>query len=203
MSQQRNDPPPQRDITADREQFFSDPVGMIDSRVGDIVGRQLEKALAPILQVTQRFSVNSEYEGIKNRLKLDPRFKTALSDPEIEAAVDQVVAGANGPVTEQGVQTAILSAAGAKQLGFLGTRPNNNNNNNNVNNNQNNTPPHMRPSNAPTTEPPKKGKNRPPLDENQRTIMRINGFTTEEEYWQWMEMPANEVTVSNLGKPEK
>jgi hypothetical protein len=203
-------PPPPAPTTEELKQnFYNDPVNTTRS----IVEEALAKTIAPLNDFVRglRGVEGSPYDRMLSKFKADPRFAPALNDPQILAAVQQIMDATE--LTEINMQSAIVHANGLKSMGLMGPpthtpaptptpastpAPSPTPAPSTV------LPPHVRPSGPPA--PRNDGGNGKParrqLTENERLVMRQNGFKTEEEYWTWLEMPANEVAAYTGDKPK-
>lgn len=189
----------------EKQRFYNDPMGA----TRDIVESALKDAIAPLNAFVRGLKIDgSPFSQMMAKFKADARFASTLNDPQIIAAVERIMD--QSELTEINMQSAIVHASGLKGMGLLGT----------VVPGSSGTPatpapapaaptpapstvlpPHVRPSAAPTPAPAPNGSqpSRPPMTENQRRIMREQGFKTEKEYWDWMELPASEVAHTDLG----
>lgn len=111
-----------RNIEKEREGFFVDPVGTLNQRLEDRdskILKQMKEMLAPLQEVASSFRVNSEYEKIKNTLKVDPLFGPALKDPDVESMVDNIIRQPGVTLDENTVKSAITQVYGLKSMGGL------------------------------------------------------------------------------------
>lgn len=200
-------PTPPVDPEKEKQEFYNDPAGMTRRIINDA----LAESIKPLQDFVKGLKIDgSPFMNMMGKFKADARFSQALSDPQVVAAVEKIMERAE--LTEVNMQSAIVHATGLKSMGLLGTvvpaaaapapapasspapsptpAPV--------------LPPHVRPSAPPAPAPTPNGNTpqRPPLTENQRRLMREQGFKTEEEYWKWMELPASEVAHTELGKPQ-
>lgn len=184
--------PVQRDVAKDRENFFADPIGLLDERDNKLLDR-FQKVMAPVFEVVGTFRNDNEYTRLKKVVMGDPYFAKALNDQTISNMVDQIMAQPNTVVNENSLKAAIISVVGARAMGLVTeSTPNNKvNDNNNQPKGEKVTAPYV-PSNNMRTKEPSTKKERPPLDENARFIMRTNRMT-EDEYWEYMDMQADQV----------
>jgi hypothetical protein len=198
-------PPPAPTTEELKQNFYNDPVNTTRS----IVEEALQKTIAPLNDFVRGLRIEgSPYDRMLTKFKHDPRFAPALQDPQIVATVQQIME--KSELTEINMQSAIVHANGLKSMGLLqpsfsapaptsasapeqptsapqpsGTV----------------LPPHVRPSGPPAPRPNGNGKPaRRPLTENERLVMRQNGFKTEDEYFTWLEMPADQVATANFDK---
>lgn len=201
--------PPPPTAEEEKQRFYNDPVTTTRS----IVTEALKDAIAPLNDFVRGLRIDgSPFSNMLGKFKADARFSGVLSDPQVLAAVEKIMA--NSELTEINMQSAIVHASGLKSMGLLGTvvpAPNGGNGNpaptpapspapvdRSVT-----LPAHVRPSSAPIPGPARSDKvERPPLSENARRIMREQGFKNEEEYWAWMDLPATEVAHTDLGRPK-
>lgn len=201
-------PPAAPDPEKEKQDFYNDPAGMTRRIINDA----LAESIAPLRDFVKGLKIDgSPFSNMMAKFKADVRFVDALNDPQVVAAVETIMSKAE--LTEVNMQSAIVHAVGLKGMGLLGTvasapaapptpapapAPTPTPAPSTV------LPPHVRPSAAPTPAPAPSGNGtqRPPLTENQRRLMREQGFKSEEEYWKWMEIPASEVAHSEIGKPQ-
>lgn len=201
-------PPAAPDPEKEKQDFYNDPAGTTRRIVNDA----LAESIAPLRDFVKGLKIDgSPFSNMMAKFKADVRFVDALNDPQVVAAVETIMSKAE--LTEVNMQSAIVHAVGLKGMGLLGTvvsapaapptpapapAPTPTPAPSTV------LPPHVRPSAAPTPAPAPSGNGtqRPPLTENQRRLMREQGFKSEEEYWKWMEIPASEVAHSEIGKPQ-
>lgn len=198
---------PAVDQEEEKQRFYNDPVNTTRS----IIEQSLKEAIAPLNEFVRGLKIEgTPYMNMLARFKADPRFSAALQDGQVLNAVEQIMNKAE--LSEVNMQSAIVHAMGLKTMGLLNTvAPSNEpaptpapapapapaNNGGTV------VPAHVRPSAAPTPQPSNNNApRRPPLTENQRRLMREQGFKTEEEYWKWMEIPAAEVAHTDFDKPQ-
>lgn len=193
MEAERNAPPPNPE--ADRNAIFERP--------REIIRDEVNKAIAPLLEVVSGFRSSSVAEQYLNKYANDPRFANYW--PQIERHVRGALGQVKGEINDQVVMSLVLGAIGAYQAGLLpgATPPQNNNtlpnnppappNNNRAAQLDMNTPPHLRPSAPPIAEPE---VNKPPkrraLTENEKRLARIKGMS-DDRYLDYLEMPANRV----------
>jgi len=176
----------------EQKEFYANPLSVIRNEIQT----QLKETIAPLLEFTKSFQAETAYDKHKKTLKADGRFSKYF--PSIEPLLDQLCSSIDTSSLNN-VQGALLAAIGMQQSGmWKGNEveqiptpeptPTPNPAPTNVIN-----PPHLRP-NPPA--PPTRQDNKPTrraLTENERRLMRENGFKNEEEYWRWMEMPAQDV----------
>lgn len=210
MSQRPAAPAPVNapDPEEEKQRFYNDPV----NTTRKIIDESLKAAIEPLNQFVKGLKIDgSPYSQMIAKFKADPRFSQSLNDPQVLAAVETIMN--NTDLTEINMQSAIVHATGLKSMGLLGTIVPDNNpapapaptpapspspSGGTV------VPAHVRPSAAPTPRPSDNNNapRRPPLTENQRRLMREQGFKTEEEYWKWMELPAAEVAHTDFDRPQ-
>lgn len=190
-----------------KQQFYNDPVTTTRS----IVEEALNRTIAPLNDFVRGLRIEgSPYDRLLTKFKSDPRFAPALQDPAVSAAVEQIMGATE--LNEINMQSAIVHAIGLKSMGLLGTMtgtpsapapapastPAPTPSPSTV------LPPHVRPSGPPA--PRADASNGKParraLTENERRLMREQGFKTEDEYWTWLEMPAGEVAAADFDKPK-
>lgn len=155
------------------EQFFADPLRMIDEAV--------KRQLAPLNETRERMEMQRKYDTLKGQMKRDPRFQ-ALNHPAVESALDSLVDEyktfePSSVVRDYHTAIGIVAASG----GF------------NTNPAENpstppatkepvvTTPPHLRPSAPPPRAPAPSDKPKlRELTENERHLARLYGMTPEE-----------------------
>lgn len=199
MEAERNAPPP--NPKADRNAIFERP--------REIIRDEINKAIAPILDLVSGFKSESAAEQYVRKYAADPRFRQYW--PVIEPHVRNGLANTKGEITDQTVMGIVLATIGAYQAGLLpgATPPQNNNNNPPPNNNlppnrvaqlEMNTPPHLRPSAPPIADP---DANKPPkrraLTENEKHLARIKGMS-DDKYLDFLEMSSARVVGPNKAK---
>lgn len=190
-----------------KQQFYNDPVTTTRS----IVEEALSRTIAPLNDFVKGLRIEgSPYDRMLTKFKQDPRFAPALQDPAIGAAVEQIMGATE--LNELNMQSAIVHAIGLKSMGLLGTvtgtpsapapapaaTPAPTPSPSTV------LPPHVRPSGPPAPRADS-GNGKParrPLTENERRLMREQGFKTEDEYWTWLELPASEVASADFDRPK-
>jgi hypothetical protein len=192
------------DTEKEKQEFYNDPMGATRR----IINEALADSIKPLQDFVKGLKIDgSPFSNMMAKFKGDARFAEVLNDTQVVAAVEKIMEKAE--LTEVNMQSAIVHASGLKAMGLLGTvvaapapaaapatppapapAP------------STVLPPHVRPSAAPTPAPAPNGNKpvRPPMTENHRRLMREQGFKTEEEYWQWMDMSAAEVAESKLGQ---
>lgn len=192
--------PRPRDIEADRNRYYNDPIGTLDEQLNERdtkILNQMREMLKPIHEVAASFRTNSEYENLKRRMKIDPLFSKALKDPEIEATVDAIMSNPGIVVSEDSIRSAIAQSYGMKQLG-AGVR-----NRGRVTNDDDNVggridPPHMHPSRARIDR--SDDTVRKELTEDDRLAMRYANLKPgnpddERQYWELMNPAKMELNV--------
>jgi hypothetical protein len=200
-------PPAPPDPERQKQDFYNNPVETTRTIVQDA----LKEAIAPLNEFVRGLRIDgSPFANMLAKFKADPRFSEVLKDPQVVQAVEKILS--NAELSEINMQSAIVHATGLKSMGLLVTLG--------INDappapapapvpapapspapSSTVLPPHVRPS-APAAPTPRVGGDkpaRPALTENQRRIMREQGFKTEAEYWDWMELPASEVAHTDLG----
>jgi hypothetical protein len=201
---------PTVDPEEEKQRFYNDPVNTTRS----IIEESLRSAIEPLNQFVRGLKIEgSPYSQMLNKFRADARFVDALNDQQVVSAVEKIMEKAE--LSDINMQSAIVHAMGLKTMGLLGTiaapsdtpaptpapapaptpAPTSGNGGTVV-------PAHVRPSAAPTPQPSNNNPTRrPPMTENQRRLMREQGFKTEEEYWKWMELPAGEVAHTEFDRP--
>jgi hypothetical protein len=200
--------PPPPTAEEEKQRFYNDPV----STTRSIVTEALTAAIAPLNEFVKGLRIDgSPFSNMLGKFKADPRFASTLADPQVLAAVERIME--KSELTEINMQSAIVHASGLKTMGLLGTIAPTSNGSPapsstpapapSPTDRSVTLPAHVRPSSAPVPGPTRTDKvERPPLSENARRIMREQGFKSEEEYWQWMDLPATEVAHTDLGRPK-
>ena len=193
MEIERNAPPPNPE--ADRNAIFERP--------REIIRDEINKAIAPILDIVKDFRSDSSVEQYMRKYAVDPRFKNdwAIIEPHVRGAVGQI----KGEINDQAVMSLVLGAIGAYHAGLLpGTTPPSNNNlppnpnpSTRVTQLDMNTPPHLRPSAPPIAEPDaNKTPKRRALTENEKRLARIKNMS-DDKYLDYLEMASNRVVGPN------
>lgn len=185
----------------EKQAFYQDPVTV----TRNIVNEALDRTIAPLTEFVREFRGQGTTQRLIERFKVDPRFSN-MWDSQIEGAVTNFL-GTLSPdqINEATVQSAVIQAIGLRAAGLLQgspgptpppTPPSTPKNGNPP---VPPTPPHMRPSAPPGPgEQPVKPKLRA-LTENEERIRRENKQTVE-EYLNWLEVPATDVTKVDLNK---
>lgn len=186
----------------ERNAFFNNPKG----ETRNIVAEEMGKQLAPLLEFVKQVPRPGN-ETLKNRIKYDPRYASYFSqDPLVEQAFDAVVA--NTPRVDEGVAHAIMSQVIGWQvtgqlrtvLGLpnvpVTTQPAPTPTPTTMPNQP--APPYMPPT-APATPRTTPTKSVRELTENERRLARERGMSPE-QYLQWLEVPADQVVRSDIGR---
>lgn len=181
---------PERVISPQEESsFFEKPL----TNTKELIKSELASQLAPMYDFINNFQKTSQYDVLKRDIRVRNPAIANLLTPDIEAYVDQAMAGIQP--TEQNLVGVILQVKGAQAAGLLTTAPitNGNTTSSAVPTTVQQTPPsnqapnltvpaHLRPSTPPA---PRLDSNesapKRPLSENERRLMREWGMT-EEEY---------------------
>ena len=192
------------------DEFWKNPA----QHIRELIKEETTRAVKPLYDFKDRFEARSAYDTLKDRFRSDPRYKEIF--PKIEGAVDQLLSRAE-KIDENIMNTAVLSAAGALALGMIpqpGATAGNQPATPQTPANPNTpaaptpgapvqrsdlvTPPHLRPSGAAqhTTDEPAGRKVE--LTELQKRLARENGMT-EQQYVDWLELPADKVTTAKIG----
>lgn len=180
---------PKETVIEDAQAFFAKP----HEQVRDIVRREIAEAVAPLKEFTQSLGRESAYDKLKNTFRNDAQFKDIF--PEIEGAVDTMVSKQKGEINQSTMMTIVLSAIGAKHV-TGGFKPTSNEiaaaiaaptaKVDSV------TPPHLRP--APPRAPAGNQGNEKTYSENEKRLMREQGFTPAQ--WEAANaLNSNEVTT--------
>ena len=188
-------PPAPRDVQTERTEFYNDPLEATRRVIRD----ELKETVAPLLDFVQGLKGQGAKDKFISAVKQDARF-SGMWDAAVERAVEETLARVPADqINEQVVRSAAVQAIGLKAMGALegaeappappappapsGER-------------RVTTPPHMRPS-APPAPTGRNGEapKRRPLTENEERLRRENKQTVE-DFWFWMELPANEVTTA-------
>lgn len=190
----------QEELTQD---FYKDPVGVLDSRIE----AALRKTIAPLEEVAKMFKSTTRIDELVSQFKNDARFSSGWNS-KLESYVRQQAATIPiDQLNESLVGTIVLNGIGMQSLGLLekdsapqAPPPPKNNPNPPTPNNQM-IPPYMRPSpNLPDSSNNANQKKLRPLTELEARMARERG-QTQEQYLAWLEEPASSVTSSNIGRP--
>jgi hypothetical protein len=199
LEEKANAPPPPSvaERQAREKAFFDAPV----TNIRDIVREELKETVQPLIDFKEEVKGQGEYERLKSRLKVDPKFSVFLGNPQVERMVDEMMV--NNPKDEQHLYGVIAGLRGAMALGDvptpqglnLGAAPNAPV--------DTSIPPHLRPSPPPLPEGKKEGDVKVrDLTENERRLARERGMKPE-EYLAWIDEEATDVINSKIGVPEK
>ena len=192
--EERNKPAP---LSADeqKQRFFSNPM--------DVLREEISNAVKPLMDFTQTFKQQSEYDKLKDKYRNDPRYSQLF--PHIESYVDQILA--NSEKNEQTLRTAVLVAIGAAQTGEIKIPVGNNGgrqtapqntppNNNNQNPNNMTVPAHLR-STPPAVPVNNNNNQKPVLTELEKRLARERGMS-EDEWARFRDMPSHEVANAEV-----
>lgn len=180
------DQPRTRNVEEERNSFYQDPIGSLDSHLNDRDNKilsQMKEMLAPIQEVAYTFKSGNEYDRLKNMMRNDPIFGKALNDPDVERTVDAVMRNPNVQVSEDSIKSAIAQAYGIKSMGGLGGSSNRTNQQSNQPGNR--VDPPQIPTTRTRVDAPESKKE---LTEDDRIAMRYAGLKVgnpehEKEYW--------------------
>lgn len=212
---QANQPP--RDKEAERALYFDDPGAATEQAISRVLSRELDQRMAPLQQLFAEQKKASVYSSAKGKAKSDPRFAQAFAQyPQLDALLDQQLSSVDftsltSDQVDQTVMMGVVQVVGALQMGLIpgvsaqqiATPQPTPNQQVHEMRQQNMEVPHMRPTAPTAPQAPRNTPQRPPLTEAERTIMRINGFKSEEEYYQWMNISPTEVATSQIGRETK
>lgn len=192
-------PAPAVSVEDSRTSYFNDP----ETRTRAILKEEMERTIAPLMELARGFrGEGTPYNSLKSQFKNDPRFKDLLSDPNIESAVDAMMA--KSELKAENMTAALVNAAGLKMTGQLetvlianGIRPSA------ISSTPAPspmpvTPPHIRPSAPPSPNTPEPTKRRE-LTENELRLARERRMT-KDVFLDWIEAPAGEVATSKIGR---
>lgn len=191
-----------------RQNFYNDPKKVFDE-FGNRLLNDIKETIRPFESfIREGRSVNA-YETAKNKLRNNSQF-AAHWDHNVDTTLDFLVRSATQlgqAVNEDSIFNMVTAIIGQKAVGMLPqfmakyglpyqhTQPQPPNPNPtptpDVNNNQ--LPPNLPP--RPPTPAPSSGRSRADREpnENERRIMRENGFATVDEYDFWLQVPSNQV----------
>ncbi len=185
----------------DDREFYNSPKKAVRS----IIQEELGKTINPLVQALQGFRFEgSPFDQLLNQFRGDARFSAALADPQVTAAVSAAMRQVE--LTPNNMQAAIVHVMGLKAMNLLNTvapppaapaAPPQNNNRDTV------LPPHMRPTAPPSPVAPRNNNDQTrPLTEAEQRLKREQGFKTDKEFLDWMEMPAREVAHTSYGRQQ-
>jgi hypothetical protein len=182
--EERTQPPPKvRNIEEERNNFYKDPRGALESALEERdskILKQMERMLEPIKKVASSFENDNEYKQLKFMIKSDPHFGKGLKDPDIEMMVDNIMGQPGVEINDNNIKSAISQAVGMKSMGLLGpTRTRTTDNEERVD------PPHVRTNRTRIT---KEVDVRKTLTEDDKLAMKIAGLKPgnpehEKQYW--------------------
>lgn len=198
QQQQQQPQQPQKSADELKQEFYNNPVAVIQNEV--------RNAIAPLNDFMLQFRQQDEYSRIKNNYRNNPQFAQIF--PSIEPLLDQAMQGA--PVNDANVRTAIFSILGAAQVGLVqlsgqqhqqqmqqAQQPVPANNQPPVNPVV--TPPHLRPS-APQAPVPQQNQTQVrQLTELERRLARENNMS-DAEFLQHLYAQPNEILSLNPAK---
>jgi hypothetical protein len=205
---EQNTPPSVPDVNP--TEFWNKPL----PHIAQIIREETRKAVQPLYEFKTQIENQNKYEMVKNRFKVDPRYRDIF--PKIEGIVDQLMLQSGAEPSDNMMNATILSAIGALHTGqipgvTLDTPTTNapanlnqpENNTNAATNQQGNrpviTPAHLRPNpvsqNLGGDQKPKLRE----LTELEARIARENSMT-KEEYLNWMDEDPTKVAHSKIGK---
>lgn len=200
---------PSRD---DRDKkFWNSPSSSLDefeNRVLGLIKTELDRTVKPLNDKLGAIATRSAYDGMKDRVRGSMPAETWS---RIEPYVDQFVqsAAAQGmEVNDQLLDVAVTSTVGAMALGRLGTATevrqvaSQQSPTQSAGNGGMVTPPHLRPSApaAPSREP--EAAPLRDLTENEERLRRERNWTRE-QYLSWLDVPAEKVIHSQIGREKK
>jgi hypothetical protein len=187
-----------------KQQFYNDPV----TTTRNIVEEALDRTIRPLNEFVRGLKIEgSPYDRTLSKFRADPRFAAAVDDPQVMSVVEQIMSKTE--LNDMNMQSAIVHAIGLKAMGMIpasaapaapsapAPTPAPTPTPSTV------LPPHMRPSAPPA---PTSGSSGAPktrqLTENERRLMREQGFKSEAEYLAWLELPAGDVASATFDKPK-
>lgn len=187
-AQQQQKQEPELTPDAQKNRFFNEPM--------TVLREEIQKTIAPLVQFTQTFQNQQVYDKIKNRFRVDPRFKDIF--PSVESTVDHIMS--QSEVTEQNVNAAVLSAIGMYTTGLIPTTNQQTSSRSAAPQNPQSqqkrdvvTPPHLRPA-APASPSGEKKKEGRELTENERRLARASKMT-DEQYLNFIDVDPSSVAT--------
>lgn len=200
-------PPAQPQLTPEQRKarFYTDP----DMVITEVVRRELHETIRPLQEFVQSFRGGTELDRILTKFKQNPRLASQI-DGGIESAVKQMFENSSVEVTEEMVQAALLQVIGARAAGLI---PAGNGGGGALAPTPPPTPtptsqpggsvqpPHMRPSNPVGTAPAGTKTPSRQLTELEKRIARERGMS-DADYLAWLEVPADQVVASSIGRPK-
>lgn len=188
----RREEPPARSVEEERTQWFENP----QEATRAVVRQEMERTVAPLLEIAKELRGTTTGGNIKAKFKVDPRYAKYLSNPTIDAYLDQAIASLPN-VNEDSVRAAIVHIIGMANVGDVpGYNPAPAIPQAQQTSTQQPvppTPPYIPPSPgpAPRRESSDAVKRRP-LTEGEDFLRRQRGMTVE-KWWELMEAPADKV----------
>lgn len=194
--------PPEEKITA--EQFFADPVGIMDSRLE----RKLRATVEPLIEFVQQMKGSTKIDQFVSQFKSDSRFNSQWDDG-LERYVREQAATVNpNQLNEQTFGLVVLTGLGMKAAGLLPgssvlKQPASTPANPPMPANREIIPPYLAPSNMPASGDTNRGEKKlRPLNEHEERLRRERK-QTHEEFLSWLDVPASQVAISDVGKPKE
>jgi hypothetical protein len=195
---------------ADPTTFFNNPQGVL-AEFEDRIKTHFADTVKPLQDFVRGMKGDgTPYGNLKAQYANDPRFASQLANPKISIAVDKILEGQQS-VTPDIMAGAIIQAAGMEVTGQLDSAlvragvplsqfSSSNSQQNQPPQNMRITPPHVPPTPpaAPITQPATTAPE--PLTELQKRMARERG-QTEEQYREWLNVPASNVVGSKIGRP--
>lgn len=166
----------------DPSSFLQNP----QSEVRSIIKNELEQSLAPLNSFMHSFQKQNVYAQIKQQIKVHPHLSNVL--PQVESYLDQQYQMLNN-LDANSVSGLMMTILGQINAGFLAPLGGGNNQNNNNNNNNTQRQPNPSPNtnvNPPVNAPRSNDPNMREPTENERAVMKMNGFKDFAEYLKFM-----------------
>lgn len=165
---------------AEKQKFWVDPLPLLR--------KELQEAVAPLVEFRDQFRADSLYDKIKNEFKNTPKFKEFLAAPGVEQYVDQIMASNKSITDEKAIrnafQSAVLGIRGAMEMGLVDKpatiAPVATEQTKEQTKVETMIPPHLRPSSAPRPSGEAKNKELRPLTELEERLRRENKLTHAE-----------------------
>jgi hypothetical protein len=183
-----------RNVEADRDKFFADPVGTNL----ELIERVMDQRMAPFKSYIERAQVNDQVESMINKTKSNPQV-AAKWDDSIENYVRSNIANLN-PFTEASFNSLVATALGLHYIGALPgqsastpSRPSNNRDDGRI------MPPNIPPTRTSPIPTPSNATASRTLTEEEKRLAREMKMT-EADYLAFMGIGRGAVASSEIGK---